>query len=208
MENLTEGYQWNSEHIRYSNPHCVGLVWYSDSYFISRVLVEMHKFFHLVVAWKEVALESFDLCGAVLASHRTKIVSFVGQLTWWRHRRTWRQGRTRTPRAHLQPQVDPKGTTAKWIIFTQTSLYNTVPATNSCAFGIWITNIWIRERFEKQTFTCSLFRFPVIVRYSRCGLNTKLKVRYSSHDLNSELKVCYSSVVCCCKPNNTWIPNF
>ena len=52
-----------------------------DPFFISRVLIEMKKISNLVVAWREVALESFDLCDVVLASHRTKIVSFVGQLT-------------------------------------------------------------------------------------------------------------------------------
>ena len=45
--------------------------------------------------------------------------------------------------------------------------------------GIWITNMWTGE-----TFTCWLFRCPVIVCYSR-------------HDLNTEL-VCYSDPHCIC----------
>ena len=51
--------------------------------------------------------------------------------------------------------------------------------------GIWITNIWIGETSEKQTFTCLLFRCPVIVCFSRHDLNTGLKVCYSSHDICS-----------------------
>ena len=52
---------------------------------------------------------------------------------------------------------------------------------NQTTVGIWLTNIWIRETSEKQTFPCSLFRCRLIVHYSSHDLNTKLKVGFLSH---------------------------
>ena len=44
----------------------------------------------------------------------------------------------------------------------------------STTMGIWIPSNLIRETSEYWTFTCLLFRCPVIVYYSGHGLNTEL----------------------------------